>query len=373
MTNKRCTLSEEEKNIINHFRNTGTIPDTLLLSSDKSHLVLTEKYSNMKKKYEIALKELDNYMQKEEVFNNLKSMSLNNGDKILKIGSLSPKLMHQNKSESVAFSIASDWHYGEIVDPETINGLNEFNMEVAIKRTKQYFERTLYLVKLMRNETQIDTLVLALLGDLISGYIHEELMEAAVHSPTESVIVLVKVLKEGIDYLTKYGGFNKIIIPCAFGNHGRTCKEKRISTAYKNSYEYILYIFMSMLYDKNPNVEFHISKGHLLYRNVFNKYLIRFHHGDLINYGGGVGGITIPVNKAIAQWNRSKTAYMDVFGHFHQLKDGGNWISNASLIGFNAYAESIKADFELPRQAFFTVEKNKGKTFTAPIFLEGAM
>jgi hypothetical protein len=62
---------------------------------------------------------------------------------------------------------------------------------------------------------------------------------------------------------------------------------------------------------------------------------VRFHHGHSIRYAGGVGGIYIPTNKAIAQWNKGRHADLDVFGHFHQLRDGGNFICNGSLIGYN--------------------------------------
>jgi len=47
-----------------------------------------------------------------------------------------------------------------------------------------------------------------------------------------------------------------------------------------------------------------------------------------------------------------------------------NFVSNGSLIWYNAYAESIKADFEKPAQAFFLVDKKRGKTIQAPISLD---
>ena len=83
-----------------------------------------------------------------------------------------------------------------------------------------------------------------------------------------------------------------------------------------------------------------------------------------------MGGIFIPANKAIAQWNKVQWADLDVFGHFHQMKDGGNFVSNGSLIGFNAYALSIKADYEHPKQAFFLIDRKRGRTITAPIVFD---
>jgi hypothetical protein len=98
---------------------------------------------------------------------------------------------------------------------------------------------------------------------------------------------------------------------------------------------------------------------------------LRFHHGDGIKYGGGVGGITIPVNKAIAQWNRAHYADLDIVGHYHQFFDGGNFIANGSVIGWSPYSLWIKASFEPPQQAFFLLDsKYRRKTVVAPIILD---
>ena len=76
-----------------------------------------------------------------------------------------------------------------------------------------------------------------------------------------------------------------------------------------------------------------------------------------------------PTYTSIDDWNKAKRADLDVFGHFHQLRDGGNFICNGSLIGYNAYAMSIKAHFEPPKQTLFLMDKKRGRTCTWPILL----
>jgi hypothetical protein len=78
----------------------------------------------------------------------------------------------------------------------------------------------------------------------------------------------------------------------------------------------------------------------------------------------------LPAYKSISQWNKARKADLDVFGHFHQQKDGGNFVSNGSLIGWNSYAIRIKADFEKPSQAFFLIDKNFFKTITTKIYID---
>jgi hypothetical protein len=52
------------------------------------------------------------------------------------------------------------------------------------------------------------------------------------------------------------------------------------------------------------------------------------------------------------------------------MRDGGNFVSNGSIIGHNAYAISIKADYEKPRQTLVLIDKKRGKTIVAPILVD---
>jgi len=53
----------------------------------------------------------------------------------------------KHDSESVAVAIASDWHCSELVEPETVNGRNEFSLAIADNRIKQFFRKTLALTE----------------------------------------------------------------------------------------------------------------------------------------------------------------------------------------------------------------------------------
>jgi hypothetical protein len=267
-------------------------------------------------------------------------------------------------SESVAFAIASDWHVEETVDKKSVNGLNEYSLKIAERRIQEFFAKTVRLTEIQRAGTKIETLVLGLLGDLMTGYIHEELRETNGLSPTETVLWLNEHIGAGLKVLEK--NFGRIIIPCSYGNHGRNTIKPRHATGARNSYEWMLY---KMLEKQFPQLEWQTADGYHNYLNVDGR-VIRFHHGDGLSYQGGVGGITIPVLKAIAQWNKAIAADLDVFGHWHTSIQMPNFISNGSLIGHNAYAIAIKAGFEFPTQTYFLMDKKRGRTITAPIFVQ---
>jgi hypothetical protein len=276
------------------------------------------------------------------------------------------KAHKRKKEQSTAIAVASDWHVEEPVFLDRTNGLNEFDMEIAAKRIEIFFERLVYLTNTQRHSTDIDTLVLALLGDFITGHIHEELAETNENSPTEALMWVLPRIIEGIRFLKEEGGFKRIILPCCVGNHARTTQKRRIKTLVQSSYEWILYHVLQMSVE---GCEFHIAKGYHQFLNVYDQ-TIRCHHGDSIRYHGGVGGITIPVNKKIAQWDKSVTADLDLFGHYHQSIYERKWISNGSLIGYSEFANQIGAEYEPPQQAFFLMKPERGRTIHAPIFLD---
>lgn len=272
--------------------------------------------------------------------------------------------------ESTAFALCSDWHYEERVRPESVNGMNEFDLTIARARVKKLFQSILRLVEIERNGTVIDNLVLALMGDLITGYIHEELQETNQLSPVQAIVEVRDVVLAGIDLLRKEGKFKRIIVPCCYGNHGRTTRKPRHATGAANSYEWLLYQVLQRDAELMgwKNVEFNIAQSYHTYLELYGKR-IRLHHGDGLRYEGGIGGLTIPLEKSIAAWNKGIVADLDVFGHWHTQQQNPKWCSNGSLIGFNAFSIAIKAAFEHPQQTFFLFDSKRGRTGTWPIFL----
>lgn len=73
------------------------------------------------------------------------------------------------KSEAVCVVLASDWHIEERVRKAEVSGLNEFNLTIARQRVEAFFRNTNRLYSIFRHDVDIPTMVLALLGDFISG------------------------------------------------------------------------------------------------------------------------------------------------------------------------------------------------------------
>jgi hypothetical protein len=302
--------------------------------------------------------------EENSVFLNLKDMQPQVVDILPKIAS--------GKSESAAVIVWSDFHIEERVYPEQVSNKNEYTMKIADERFLKLLHGCLAWLKIAGRDTAIKTIVLALLGDFITGSIHDDLAEGNQLAPAEAIHKAYSLIVSGIKFLLENTAKDvSFIIPCHSGNHGRMTKEQRIATEAGNSLEYFMYLMLQDYFQTEKRIGFIVQPGYHSYIRFFEGvYEARFHHGHQINYQGGVGGITIPVNKAIAQWNKARPVNLDVFGHFHTKFDGGNFICNGSMIGYNAYAVSIKASFEEPCQQFFLVNREyEAKTMVAPIFL----
>lgn len=269
--------------------------------------------------------------------------------------------------EAVAVVLASDWHVEENVRPETVNGSNEYTMKIAKQRAEKFFQHTYQLVKKEQQDVRINTLVLALLGDFFSGNIHEELLASCEVGPQDAMLFAQNLIASGIEFLLKNTDL-KIVVPCTVGNHSRMTKKVHVSDEHGMSLEWAMYNFLAAYFAKEKRVQFVLSRSYHNYVDVLG-YKIRFHHGHAVNFGGGLGGLTIPMIKQIQRWDNDQKAYLSCCGHFHQKMDGERFIVNGSLIGDSPYGKRLGFTGR-PEQVFFLIDKKRGKTVVCPVLLD---
>lgn len=277
----------------------------------------------------------------------------------------------KSRNAAIAGLVASDWHVGERVDPGQVSGLNEFNPSICETRVAKCFERTLRMVEIQRGGADVRECVLALLGDFMGGYIHEDLQLTNHLSPTEEVRFAKRLLIGGIDYLLERGKFERIWLPCSYGNHGRINRGKPlIGAAPRNSYEVMLYADLADHYARDRRLTFLHPAGPFT-RLDLGGFVVRATHGDTFRYGGGIGGLTVPLLKALHRWESHGHADLTIFGHWHQWHPGPRWIGNGSIKGFDAFAAHVGCEYEPPSQAFFLIDvERRRRTLAEPIFLD---
>lgn len=285
-----------------------------------------------------------------------------------------PKILSREKRsglrEMTAVVLASDWHVEEPVDPVAVNGRNEYNLEIADKRIKRFTESVIWSVEHHRasKNVVIRDMILWLGGDLMSGYIHEELLENNELSPTETIKWLLPRLRSVIATILDRLKLERIVIPCSHGNHGRV-GERKIATAAQNSFEHLLYCVLQTEFMHDKRVTFEITASPHQFVQAYDRFTLRFHHGDSLKYQGGVGGLGIPLLKAVASWEDVVHADYCHVGHWHTVRDYGKALVNGSLIGYGPYSYWIRAAFEPPQQLFYLLDSKRGKTMVEPLWV----
>lgn len=329
------------------------------VNADAEAARLRGELTALRKKYDAALHELQAEREATESFRSLA------GIKAKPISKNRPKA---KRPEATAVLVLSDWHVEERVDPDTHTGHgNEYTLDIADRRIKQLVQRAAMLIEHEKSLTGIRRIVVAALGDFLTGHIHEDLVEITQLAPLAAVRWAGERLGGVIDAMREIA---PVQVVTATGNHARTTQKPRMATENEHSYEQHLYLTMAAA-EKRRDVSWQIGKGYLNIADL-DGFLIRFHHGHSIRFGGGIGGLTIPANKAIANWNTSRRCHLDVFGHWHSF----SWlpyrfVANGCLIGHNAFADRIKAEFQPPSQSLIIVDHDHNRvTKVLPIFVQ---
>lgn len=325
-----------------------------IVETDVETEKLRSQLAALKRSYKAALVAIDNERKKSH------SLAALAG---IEASKKRPKRHKSSGGEATAVVLLSDWHVEERVPGESIGWKNHFDLGVADRRLEELSDRIETLIHHERHLAKIDRIVIAALGDFISNIIHDDTAELAQLAPLAATRWAGERLRSIIDRAARLA--DEVIVVTAVGNHGRSVMKPRIGTEHDHSFEQNLYLMMAAS-EKNDNVTWQVGEGYL---NVvdLDGYKIACHHGH-----GITGNIHVGATRAIAQWQRSTPVDLHVFGHHHQFSwCRGKYVSNGSLIGYNAYALRNRFDYEAPSQSLLVISHERHEcTRAIPIFCD---
>lgn len=280
---------------------------------------------------------------------------------------IAPVRLKRGKRPAAAVALLSDVHAEErITRTDAIP--NDYDLTIAQHRVGRFFAGTTWLTQHAARDFAIDTLVLWLGGDLITGDIHDELLEVAEVPPGEAMLRVRDWIVSGVRGMLEAMPETQIVIPCSYGNHGRTTHRIRHATGYGHSWEWALYAMIGHAFADEPRVRVHATRDEMQYLTVHD-FTLAFHHGYNLRYNGGIGGLTIPAIKAMHRWQQWRDVDYYHFGHFHTSLDLGQLAFNGSVIGPSPYGFAIGTAPEEPRQSFYVLDDKRGKTHLCPVWV----
>jgi hypothetical protein len=336
------------------------VADAGRLAADADIARLRSELASYRNRYTAALAQIDRERER--------------ADSLVQLQGIKPRKPALTKAVKVKRHAAtmvillSDIHCEEVVRPETVNGLNSYDLDVCQRRLDEIQERFFVMLEHERRLASVDRVCVWLGGDLISGMIHPELAEENSLHPLAATRWIGERLRGFLDAVADNA--KEVIIATNCGNHGRTTEKLRTNEA-DTSYEHHLYLTMRKA-ETRKNVQWLLGEGHLNYVTL-DGFRIRFCHGHAVRYQGGIGGIHVPLAKAIAAWNTTQPADLTCLGHWHQFSwgRGGRYVSNGSVIGHSAYAVRIKATYEPPCQAAIVIDHGRNEVTKAyPLFCD---
>lgn len=277
----------------------------------------------------------------------------------------------------VPMTLWSDWHWGEVVRPEEVGGVNAYNLDLAHKRAKRLVERIIHLSFDHTVNAVYPGIVVMLGGDMISGDIHDELTETNESRTAPTLIDLQGVLITALEAMADR--FGKVFVPCVVGNHGRMTHKPRAKGRVHTSFEWLLYCQLERHFSNDDRVRFYIPGEADAHFNVAG-HRVMLTHGDSLGTRGGDGliGALGPITRGVIKTRYSEAQIGRDFdfccmGHWHQwmpLHDRG-FVVNGSLKGYDEYARLfLRARYERPIQGLWFLHPAMGVTSVKPIYLD---
>ena len=274
-----------------------------------------------------------------------------------------------DKIKNEVIVLISDLHAGEEVRPEEVFNLNEYNLEICVKRLKIFYDHLRILLNQL-SSMNFDTINLHFLGDMVNGMIHEELKSST--PEVDQVIIPAEIFGQMIEDLAQDFIVNVVAVD---GNHARFTKKPPCKKRY-NNFDYMMYKFIETYCRHINHVSFNIPRASMAIQNI-QGYNCLLRHGDCKanGYAGiphyGIMRASSKLTQLLGMFCDTKIHYEEQ-GHFHTQnqmeKPGGEVILNGTFKGVDEFALNAIHTATEPRQTLLMMHADWGKTVHMPIY-----
>jgi hypothetical protein len=183
------------------------------LQADAELARLRAEASGLRAKYRAALEQIDRERERADRFTALQGVTPVPLTK-------SVKAKKRAKHAATAILMLSDIHCEERVDPATVNGENDYSLDVCQLRMAELEERFLECLEHERNQADIRRVLIWLGGDFITGHIHPDCVEVAQLSPMNATLWIQARLRGLINRVAEH--VDEVVVCTNAGNHGRS-------------------------------------------------------------------------------------------------------------------------------------------------------
>jgi hypothetical protein len=265
----------------------------------------------------------------------------------------------------------SDLHLDEVVDKYEMDGANEYDRAIAEARLEQIVYGVVKLLRRFISGVEIDGLFLAMLGDIVTGIIHDELARTNEAPVPDTIVHWVPLIASAIKFLADELDV-PIHVACVDGNHDRLFKQVPAKQRATSSLAWVIYNWLADSLRDDPRITFGLTTSAEQIVPVYDTKLL-LSHGDSFRSAGGVGGLY----PSLLKWLLRRHDYYSsvshgfdyaLIGHWHQPLWGQDFVVNGSLKGYDEYAKQGGFKFNVPSQQLFVVTPERGMTQRLEVF-----
>lgn len=266
----------------------------------------------------------------------------------------------------IAVLLFSDPQWGEVINRENMDGINEYNVEIAQARYRKLIERTIDISFEHLPRNRYSGIVYLRGGDMVSGDIHQELRETNELGGVEAIRSLVAAESWGMDQLAQ--AFGNVLTVSVPGNHGRTSLKPPSKRIAETNYDTLSAWWLEDRFKGDSRFTWQTPNStDAVFDMHGRKYLLT--HGDNIGTRGGQGfvgpiaTISRGATLTLGEYARRGVHIDRMFcGHFHSAFYFGKGWSNGSLPGYSEYARSNRMTPEPPQQWLINFHPRHGAT-----------
>jgi hypothetical protein len=262
----------------------------------------------------------------------------------------------------------SDLHMGEVIDLAQMGGLNSFNEVIARARLERLFARAVKLATVHWTGPPPAAFYVPLMGDLVSGEIHDELAKTNDLLSIPAVRAMSEALIGGLDLLARAFPDTPVHVVSVPGNHGRTTRKPEAKGFALDSYDTLVaWCVESWFAAKGQSqITFSAPASGDAVVNIHG-WNVLFTHGDRIGSRGGAGfvGPAATIARGFQKLTMDYAAQgvmidVIVVGHFHTALELSQGFANGCLPGPSEYSKMLRMRPEPACQWFLAIHPKHG-------------
>lgn len=281
-----------------------------------------------------------------------------------------PKIQGKAIEETLVLML-SDSHCDQVVTPEEVDGLEDYDFTVAARRAEVLVEELLKFSLVSLSNFRFKKLVVLGLGDYTSGQIHNAHVRSYFGEQFTNDLAIAQLFAQMLRELSAH--FETVEVLSVVGNHGRlTDKIEFHKESVAANHDTLIMKIAEVHCAEIKNLTFEFPAGLSTIKEIAG-WNFFCHHGHGKKGSGETWARAKRKSQTIVPLHKGAVHYF-CSGHFHTegqvtVSGGAAMLGNGAWLGCDQYSYQNIDEAGSPSQTIFGVHERNGVTWRLPIQL----